>query len=266
MIERIGDRHGAGHRHQPPGRLQAVDAAPAGGRADRPTLVAAERHRDLAGRDQRGAAARRASGRVVGIVRVADRPGDAGMAAGGEAKILAGRLAGDDAASIEDAGDHGGVDLRDIALEHPAAIHQRHAGDADVVLDGDPLAGEHAARSAPDVGLPGPGIVGIFRRRRAPAGGARVFHRQRRLDQLVEPGIGGQRAGHDLLERGGVGRGQVHAERAGNGQQLIRRRRFHGYGHRSPSRRIRPAGASCLAAARRKSRHRRCSRAASPSL
>ncbi len=73
MIDRIADRHRARRRHQSPGRLQAIDAAPARRRSDRAALVAAERHRHLAGGDQRGAAARRAAGAVLGIVRIADR-------------------------------------------------------------------------------------------------------------------------------------------------------------------------------------------------
>ena len=58
VIDRIGDRHASGHRNETPGGLETVDAAPAGRRADRAALIAAERHVDVLRGDQRGAAAR----------------------------------------------------------------------------------------------------------------------------------------------------------------------------------------------------------------
>src|SRR5918996_5038466 len=119
-------------------------------------------------------------------VRVLDRHGLAGVAGAGEAEILAGRLADDGAAGIEDARDHGGVDLGHVALDHPAAVHVRHARDADVVLDADTFAAQEAGTGALDLAAPGPGVIWILFRRGPSAGGTRVLHRQARLGQLVE--------------------------------------------------------------------------------
>src|SRR5436309_156539 len=79
--------------------------------------VPADRHVDLAGHHQGGAAAGGAAGGEVGMVGVADRAGVGGEAAAGEAEVLADGLAEDLAAGVEDAGDDGGVGLGDVALE-----------------------------------------------------------------------------------------------------------------------------------------------------
>ena len=136
VVERQLDRHDAGVGHQAVGRLQAVDAA-VGRRAcgsSRPGRRPAP-SADLARGDHRGAARRRAAGRVAHLVRVVHRPGRAGVAAAGEAEILADGLADDGAAGVEDAGDDGGVDVGHVALERRGAVHHRHAGEADVVLE-----------------------------------------------------------------------------------------------------------------------------------
>ena len=49
------------------------------------------------------------------------------MARAREAEILGARLAGDGGAGVEQAGDDGRVDIGNEALEHPAAVHHRHA-------------------------------------------------------------------------------------------------------------------------------------------
>src|SRR5207237_6593223 len=98
-----------------------------------------------------------ATGRPRGVVRVADGPRVAGVAAAGEAEVLADGLAQDRAAGVEDARDHGGVDLRRVALEHAGAVHHRDSGHADVVLDGHRLAREQAPGRALDLSPPVPG-------------------------------------------------------------------------------------------------------------
>ena len=154
-----------------------------------PPLVPTERHCHLARRHQRGAAAGRTAGRMVQVVRVANRPGRAGMAAGRETQVFAGGFPGDHPAGIEHARHYRGVDVGNIALKHAGTIHHRHAGDADVVLDGNALSGQHAALGAGDVRLPVPCIIGVFLGRRPIARAARVFDRQLRLNELVEPRI-----------------------------------------------------------------------------
>ena len=98
------DRHDAGVGHQAVGRLHAVDPAERRGHADRAALVAADRHVGLAQGDQHRAARRRAAGRVAPLVRVVHRAGGVGVAAAGQAEVLAVRLAEDGAAGVEDAG------------------------------------------------------------------------------------------------------------------------------------------------------------------
>src|SRR5262249_37939790 len=142
------------------------DAAMAGRDADRTGLIAAHRHIDLAGGDERRAARRRSAGAIAALARIVHRAGRAGMAAAGHAEILAHRLAGDLAAGIENALDHRGVDLRDVAVQELRADHHRHAGEADIVLERDAPARELAARFSLDRSLHVPRAVWVLGRRR----------------------------------------------------------------------------------------------------
>ena len=144
-VDRDFERRDARIGHEPEGRLEADDAAMVRRDADRACLIAADRHLDLAGRDQRGRARRGAAGRVAGLARIEHRAGRAGMAAARHAVIFAHRLPGDLAAGVENARDDGRVDLRHVAFKDPGADHHRHAGEAYVVLQRDALAGELAA-------------------------------------------------------------------------------------------------------------------------
>src|ERR1700730_1962884 len=134
--------------------------------ADRAALIAAERHRHLAESDDGGAAGRRASGRVADPVRVVYRAAGAGMTAAREAEIFAHRLADDRPAGVENAGYHGRVEIGHIALHRRRAVHHRHPGEADVVLEGDFFALELARSGALDLGLDVPGSVAIVLGRR----------------------------------------------------------------------------------------------------
>src|SRR2546428_5870305 len=98
------------------------------------------------------------------------------MATTREAEVLADGLAEDGAASVQNPRDDSGVDLGRVALEHARAVHHRHTGDADVVLDGDRLAREDARRGTFDFGAPIPSAERIVLWLRAPAGAATVFH------------------------------------------------------------------------------------------
>src|ERR1041384_3950647 len=106
--------------------------------------------------------------------RVVHRQRLAGVAAARQAEALADRLADDLAAGVEDAGDQGRVDVGHIAFERRRAVHHRQAGDADIVLDDDRLAGQRAARLALDRGLPGPGVEPVLVMARAIAAGPRI--------------------------------------------------------------------------------------------
>jgi hypothetical protein len=175
-------------------------------------LVPAERHCHLAAATSAALPPDEPASRMLRVVRVANGPGRTGMAAGRETQVLTGGLPGDHPAGIEHARNHRGVDLGNIALKHAGTIHHRHAGNADVVLDGNALAGQHATLGAGDVHLPIPGIVGVFLGRRPIARVTRVFDRQLRLSELVEPRIGRDRSRHKGAKRGGVGLGQGHAK------------------------------------------------------
>src|SRR5262249_47424956 len=125
-------------------RLHADDAAVARWNADRAGLVAADRHRDLAGGNECGRARRRAAGGEAALARIVHHAALAGVAAAGHAVVLADRLAGDLAAGVEDARDDRGVDVGHRAFEEARADHHRHPGEANVVLQRDALAGERA--------------------------------------------------------------------------------------------------------------------------
>src|SRR3954451_24508236 len=106
------------------------------------------------------------------------RPGGAGMAGAGETEIFTMRLADDGAAGIENARHDGGVDIGRVALQRGSAVHHGHAGDADIVLDRDLLAGELAAWRPLDLGLDVPGVVFVLLAFGTIAGCPRILYRR----------------------------------------------------------------------------------------
>ena len=91
-------------------------------------------------------------------MRIVHRAGSAGVAAARKTEIFAHRLAGDRAASVENARDDGRVDIRHIAFHRRGAVHHRHPGDADIVLDGKSLARADEGRHHREVAV-SPGHV-----------------------------------------------------------------------------------------------------------
>src|SRR3989441_3794178 len=71
------------------GRLEADGARIGAGDPDRSALVAADGHIALPGDDERRAPARGTTGRALRVVRVQHRSGVGGVAAPGEAEVLA---------------------------------------------------------------------------------------------------------------------------------------------------------------------------------
>ena len=134
------------------------------------------------------------------IVWIADHAASTGVARTGETQVLASRLAGDRAASIEDPRHHGGVELGHVTFQQRRAVHHGHAGHADVVLDRDLLAAQEPFAAALDIRLPVPGAVGIFRCRRPVSWRARRDRRQGRRHQLFEPAVRRQRPLERLLK------------------------------------------------------------------
>src|SRR6266581_3975221 len=123
------------------------------------------------------------------IVWIEHGTGIGGVAAAGEAEMLADGLPNNFAAGIQNAGDNGGIELRYVPLQHRRAIHHRHARDTDIVLDSDALAGQDAGRGAFDGALLIPSVQRVLRSLGAIATRTRVANRQRWLGQLVEAPI-----------------------------------------------------------------------------
>ena len=77
-------------------------------------------------------------------------------------KILAMRLADDGAAGIENAGHDRGVDIRHIAFERGGAVHHRHAGKTNIILEHNALARQRTVRGAAHFRLHRPGVERIL--------------------------------------------------------------------------------------------------------
>ena len=154
-------------------------------------------------------------------MRIMDRTGSAGVAAAGEAEIFAMDLADDGAAGIEHAGDDGRIRIGRVAFEGRGAVHHGNAGEADVVLQRDGLAGKLAAGGALDLGLDVPGVVFVLLAFGAIARRARIFHRR----DIVRHGVDRFVGGVVRLHQGVVGFellvAHMHAEVFGDAAQLI---------------------------------------------
>ena len=189
MIDADVGAHDPGIGHEAEGRLQADDAATRRRNPDRAALVAADCEVRGADRDGDGASGGRASRRMGRPVRIEHGAPGAGEARARRTEMLAPRLADDRCAGVEDAGDDGGVDFGHVALQDGGSIHHLHAGHADVVLDGDALAGELSRRRARNLGDDAPGVEGILVRGRLAPGRAGILHRRQfvghRLQRLV---------------------------------------------------------------------------------
>ena len=191
VVERHLERECARVRDEPVRRLQPDDPRPRARAADRAALVTADREIDLPVGEERAAAARRAAARTAEIVRVEHRSRVARVTRAGVAERLADGLAGDRRAGRQHAGDDGRVLLGHVAVEHRAAVHQRHAADRDVVLHRHGPPGQRAARRAVDLGLPVPAaepVLAVVRPVPAvTAGGSRRRAVLRAVEPVVRP-------------------------------------------------------------------------------
>ena len=182
------------------GRLQS-DAAAIGSRdPDRAALVAADGHIDLAAGDQRRRARRGTAGRVTGLVRVLDRAGSAGMAAAGQAKILAMGLADDGRAGVEQTGNDGRVHVGRIALERGCAVHHRHLGEADIVLESDRPTRQGSFGRAANFRPHMPGVVWVVVGRGTAEPAPGIFHRRQIVRHRIDDVVGVQRTLHHVEE------------------------------------------------------------------
>ena len=183
MIDRRVHAHDAGIGNKTPGRLDADDAGERCRNPDRAGLIAAGRHIDFAGGDERAGAGRGAARGVAPRARIVNGPGRTGRRAAREREIFANRFADDFRAGIEEARDDGRVELRYKTLQHRRPIGQRNAGDCVSVFDRYFLTRELAARRALDVRLHDPGAVFIFVALRPIISATRVFDRRHIIRQ-----------------------------------------------------------------------------------
>jgi hypothetical protein len=133
------------------------------------------------------------------------------MTASRETKILAGRLARDHAAGIEDPGYDGRVHFKHVTFKNAGAVHHWHAGNANIVLDRHRLVGEHARAAAFDIRLPVPCVELVLLGCGPIARQAGILYVELRFREFVEARIGGHGSGHQASKRGGVVLIEMHA-------------------------------------------------------
>src|SRR2546425_673090 len=170
--------------------------------------VTIHRHVGLAEGDDDGAARRGPTGGIAHPVRIVDGSRRVRVAPAREAEVLAVRLADDLATLVEDAADDGRVEVRNIALERRGAVHHRHAGEHDVVLDRHALALELAGRRALDRRLAVPRVVPVLLRAGPVARRARVPDRGNLVRHRVDRVVGRDVPGEELTEGFGIGAAQ----------------------------------------------------------
>ena len=170
VVERVVDPDDAGVRHQAVRRLVPDHAAPRGRNADRAPLIPADGHIDIVVRQRRARTPRRSAGQMIRVVRIARRAVGAGMAAAGEGEVVHVEDRADRASGVQDARDDGRVDVRHIAVQHERGARHGHAGDAHVVLDADPFAGQLARRGPAHRTAPDDRVQRIVFRVRSDAG------------------------------------------------------------------------------------------------
>ena len=221
VVDHDLNRHDAAVGHETVRRLHANDAAPGRGHANRTALIAANGHVDFAQRDHHAAARRGPARGIAHFVGVVHRAFGVGVAAAGNAVVLAVGLAGDFAARVENAGDDGGVDVRHIAFQNRVAVHHRHAGDHDVVFHRDALAGQLAGGRAFDGGLHIPGVAWVLRRQRPVTRRARIFHFGEIVGQRIHHVVGGDIRREQPQIGVDIGFGEGQADAVGGFQQLL---------------------------------------------
>jgi hypothetical protein len=144
VVEGLVDPGHADVGHETVCRLQAEHAAPGGGGADGPALVAADGHVDSLVEEGGCRAARRPARRSPVVPGVQRRPVPARLAAAREREIVHVRDRDHLAAGAQKAIGDDAVLGRHVALEDPRPAGERDPGDRDRVLDGDPPPGQHA--------------------------------------------------------------------------------------------------------------------------
>src|SRR5215475_4355569 len=114
-------------------RFHPINATPARGDTNRPSLITTECHVCLTQGHDHTAASRRAARRVPHLIGIVYRTLGARVAASRNAVRFAMYLANNLAASVQDALDDSGIDLRHVPFQDGAAIHHRHSRHHDVL-------------------------------------------------------------------------------------------------------------------------------------
>src|SRR5690348_11256252 len=123
--------------HEPPGRLEADDAAPGGRDADGPARIGAERELDVAGGDGRGGAAARSAREPARVPRVRNRAEMRVLRRDPVRELVQVRLACDGISRLLEPGDGHGA-LRGYVLgEERGPVRRDEAGGVEQVLDRD---------------------------------------------------------------------------------------------------------------------------------
>ena len=160
----------------------------AGWRMEPPVSVPVAAAREPRGHE-RGAAARRAARHPAGVPRVRDGPAHAVLVRRAHRELVHVRLAERHGAGRRQSLDHGRVERRDVALEHPRAAGRRHGrGDEDVLV-GQRQAVEGPARLPRRAALVGrprrrARAVGVDVHERVQRGAVRVDAFQERVGEL----------------------------------------------------------------------------------
>src|SRR3984885_11477001 len=110
------------------------------------------------------------------------------------------RLALDRRAGVQETRNDRGVDVGDIAFEGRGAVHHWHASDTDIILDGDRLPLELAARRALNVSLYVPGVERILLGARPIPGRAWIFDDGNLVGHLIDVIVSGKATVHQRNE------------------------------------------------------------------
>src|ERR1700722_19965263 len=110
------------------------------------------------------------------------------------------RLALDRCAGVQETRNDRGVDVGHIALKSRGAVHHWHASDTDIILDGDRLPLELAARRALNVSLYVPGVERILLGARPIPGRAWIFDDGNLVGHLIDDIVSGKATVHQRNE------------------------------------------------------------------
>jgi hypothetical protein len=165
---------------------------------------------------------------VLAVVRVERAPvvAHAGEPGAAPRELLHLELADDGGPGVEQARDHGGVEVRDVAVHHVRAERERHAGQCDVVLERHRLAVQGTRVGALHAALRDEGAQRVLLLRR-PAARVAIGEPQRRAPllhaHLVEGLERGDRVHHAGLDHARLGRGEIEPQGAAVLDHLIQR-------------------------------------------